>query len=909
MTHEEDLGAPLRRDIRLLGDILGKVIIQEAGPAIFEREEQLRAACKAMRAGSNAQLEARVLAIVRATPLADAEPLIRAFTIYFQLVNVCEQVHRIRRRHAHLLDPVAPPQRESLDEVLQRLKARGATGAQVREAIEALSIELVLTAHPTEPARDSALHKHLHIAQCLRQLDDRSLTQEECDEIHLRLHQLVLLLWQTEEIRQRPPEVLDEVKSGLFYVEHVLFWELPALFERSRRLFARLFPNEDCQVPNFLRIASWIGGDADGNPAVTPEVTRQALVLQKSLVIRLYRTAVFNLASEFSQADRLTPVSPELRESLAHDATLMPEVADMVSERSSHEPYRRKFTHIWHRLGDTLAALESRPCTAQYSCAQELLTDLGAISTSLAATGNDVLLQGAFATLVSQVTVFGLHLLPLDLRQHSTRITGALDWSLRSQLGISYEQLDENGRLCALREAQVRALQLAPDVSMPPEVVTVLHACGLVAWARSTISPDAISSFIVSMTHRASDIVGALALCGFPEGLQVVPLVETIEDLRRAPELMQMLWRDPTYAAHLATCGNRQRLMLGYSDSSKDGGYLTSAWELYKAQEALQAAAQSRGVEIEFFHGRGGTVGRGGGPAFQAVLAQPPDTVHGRLRITEQGEMINLKYGLPEIALRNLDSLTAAVLLATSPFGHAKDSAKQDWLDMMESMSGTAYSAYKALVDGQGFLQYLHEATPLDLIGRLTMGSRPARRLAGDSLEDLRAIPWVFAWMQSRHTLPGWYGLGSALAAACAARPQNHALLNEMYRHWPFFRMLLDNAMMALSKADPHIAAHYAGLVTNQALGLRFFKVIAAEYHTTERCILSVTGLPRLLDNSPVLQGSIARRNPYVDPLSFLQIDLLRRLRAAQGSRDEPLIARAIQRTISGIAAGLRNTG
>jgi phosphoenolpyruvate carboxylase len=907
--NQEDLGAPLRRDIRLLGDLLGRVIIQEAGATVFGREEELRALCKAMRAGGGPEVEARVLEIVREIGTQEAEPLIRAFTIYFQLVNVCEQHHRTRRRRAHLAQPHAPPQRESLDEALHRLQRRGAAVADVQEALDSLEVELVLTAHPTEPVREAALQKHIAIAQCLDTLDRTALTPDERAAVIKRLHQLVLLLWQTEEIRPRPPEVLDEVKNGLFYVEHVLLDQVPALYERCERLLASLYPGHRFTVPAFLRFASWIGGDADGNPSVTADVTMQTLILQKRLAIRHYQSMVYTLANEFSQSDRLAPISPELEHSLRADELLMPQVAASVAERSGHEPYRRKYTHIWHRLGHTLDALEGRPAPAPYANGDELLADLLAVESSLVASGRRVLVEGQLRTLIRQVEVFGLRLLTIDLRQHSDRLTAALAVKLHTLIGCDYRALEEPGRLTALRRALDEGLPAETDAESTPEVCDLLRSCGLAAWAERAIEPGAISSYIVSMTHSASDIMGALVLCDAVPGLQIVPLFETIDDLSRAPELMRTLLAEPLYRRHLKTCGDRQRLMLGYSDSSKDGGYLTSSWELYKAQEALLGVAQEMGVAIDLFHGRGGTVGRGGGPAYQAILAQPPGTVRGRLRLTEQGEVINLKYGLPAIALRTIDSVAAATLLASSPFGLAEVAVPQEWRDALEIISEAAQCAYRSLIDDPDFAQYLHQATPLDLIGRLNIGSRPARRTASASIADLRAIPWVFAWMQSRHTLPGWYGLGSGIEAFCAATPEADRILRDLYSQWPFFRSVIDNAMMAMAKADIHIAAHYAGLVQNQALGQRMFKRIATEFRSTERHILALTGLTALLQNTPVLRASIDRRNPYVDPLSFLQIELLRRLRSRAGTDEEPAIARTVQLTISGIAAGLRNTG
>lgn len=905
----DDVGAPLRRDIHLLGDILGQVIIKEAGATIFGREEELRALCKVMRANGGAEIEARVLEITRETSIEDAEPLIRAFAIYFQLVNVCEQVHRVRRRRAYMVDPQAPPQRESFDEALRVLKARGVTAEQIQAALSELSVELVLTAHPTEPARESALQKHIEIANCLEQLDQIGLTPEERESILRRLRQIVLLLWQTEEIRQRPPEVMDEVKQGLFYVERVLMEQVPALFDRCERLLRREFPEARFTVPPFLRFASWIGGDADGNPSVTSDVTRQTLLLQKSQVLKHYRAAAFRLANDFSQADRLAPISPSLDASLRHDRLLMPVATALVDPRCEHEPYRRKFTHVWHRLGHTLAALEGASGEAPYRSSNELLADVETIVESLQTTGRLVLVEGDLQQFVRQIQVFGFQLLPLDLRQHSARLEATLDWWFRQTMAISYIGLNDEDRIGALRLAVERGVAFEPDALAPAEVADQVKVFGLFRWADRAIDRGAISSFIVSMTHKVSDVLGVLYMSGFHPGLQVVPLFETVQDLRHAPQLMARLLAEPRYREHLKTCGDVQRLMLGYSDSSKDGGYLTSSWELYRAQEELQTVARESGIELELFHGRGGTIGRGGGPAYRAILAQPFGTVRGRLRLTEQGEVINLKYGLPAIALRNIDTMAAATLLASMPQGRTEPAIPDQWRATIDRLSEHSLQAYKSLVEDPDFLQYLHEATPLDHIGRLNMGSRPARRTAGAGLEDLRAIPWVFAWMQSRHTLPGWYGLGSAFAAFTASEEMGPPILRQLYAEWPFFQSLIDNAMMAMAKADIHIAAHYAGLVHNAAIGQRMFRRIAAEFHLTERHILALTGYKNLLQNTPVLQASIARRNPYVDPLSFLQIELLRRQRRHGGTAEEVPIVRAVHLTISGIAAGLRNTG
>jgi phosphoenolpyruvate carboxylase len=989
---DESKEAPLRADIRRLGDLLGETLKRLGGERLFEIEENVRALCKQLRGAQSsrktgvedaAAIEKELKRLLRGLSLDETIGVIRAFSVYFQLVNIAEQYHRIRRKRFYELRTPDQPQRGSLAETMRELRRDFSDKDLLQRVIDRLEIMPVMTAHPTEAARRTLLEKHRRITDLLADFDDENLAQRRRDELQARLAAEVESVWQTDEVRHTQPTVLDEVNHGLYYFDATLFDAAPALLYELERQLEENFPGvklRDGATP--LRFGSWIGGDRDGNPFVTPEITWETLRLQQRLVLRKYRDAIAGLGRRLSESLRFAPASGELRESLKDDAAALPVVAAEVAARNAEEPYRQKLTYIYERIENTIrrnrdlaAALRltgehalisirpGLPVVAAltrsdadpvnvYRDGASLWEDLRLVRDSLRQ-GKAVYAARSVDRLMRQVAVFDLHLATLDLRQHSDRHAAALS-EITCALGLrDYSQMGEDERVEWLTlELDTPRPLMSADANYSAETTETLNVFRVARRALDEISPNSIRTYIISMTREVSDLLAVLVLAkeaGLVEAegtrmedrrskiedsdprssildprssvplslrLSVSPLFETIEDLRRAPEIMRRLFEHPFYRRRLAAQGDLQEVMIGYSDSSKDGGILTSSWELYKAQERLWEVARAHGVELRLFHGRGGTVGRGGGPSHEAILAQPPDTVAGRVKITEQGEVISSKYGLAEIAQRSLELATSAVIAASLPKKALDDGKLARWKEVMEEISAEAFADYRRFTrETQGFYDYFVQATPVEELQHLRIGSRPAKRKSGSkSLDDLRAIPWVFGWTQSRHLLPGWLAVGTALGNFIESRPrENLRLLREMYSEWPFFHSTISNIEMTLAKADFQIARQYASRTIDRSLGRRIFRMLEEEYERACRVTLQITGEKRLLDQSPVLQRSITVRNPYVDPLSFLQVELLARRRkdgkTERGARDQEKLLYAILLTINGIAAGMRNTG
>jgi phosphoenolpyruvate carboxylase len=950
----------LRADIRRLGDLLGETLKRLGGERLFETEENVRALCKQLRGerlGQRASsTERKLKRLLQRLNLDETIGVIRAFSVYFQLVNIAEQHHRIRRKRFYELHTPDQPQRGSIADTMRNLRRNVSDTDLLQRVIDRLEITPVMTAHPTEAARRTLLEKHRRVADLLADFDGENLAPRRRAELQALLAAEVESVWQTDEVRHTQPTVLDEVNHGLYYFDATLFDAAPALLDELERRLEENFPGVRlCDGASPLRFGSWIGGDRDGNPFVTPEITWETVRLQQRLTLRKYRDAVAELGRRLSESSRFAPATDELRESLKDDAKLLPAVAAEVAARNAEEPYRQKLSYIYARIENTLrrnrdlksalrlteqhALISIRPglpiiaaLTGSdtdkanvYRGGAALWEDLRLVRDSLRA-GKAVHAARAVDRLMRQVATFDLHLATLDLRQHSERHTAALAEITRALGACDYARMSEDERVEWLtRELATPRPLIGADARYSAETTETLNVFRVARRALNEISPKAIRTYVISMTREVSDLLAVLVLAKEAGLLQtgdnpqprisVSPLFETIEDLRRAPDVMRRLFEHPIYRRLLAAQGGLQEVMIGYSDSSKDGGILTSSWELYKAQERLWEVARARGVELRLFHGRGGTVGRGGGPSHEAILAQPPETVACRIKITEQGEVVSSKYSLPEIALRSLELTTSAVIAASLP--HATRNARKlsRWKEVMEEISAEAFAAYRRLVrETPGFYDYFVQATPVEELQHLRIGSRPAKRKAGSkSMDDLRAIPWVFGWTQSRHLLPGWLAVGTALENFVNAHPrENLRLLREMYQEWPFFHSTISNIEMTLAKADFQIARQYASRTLDQQLGKRVFRMLEEEYERACRAVLQITGEKRLLDQSPVLQRSIAVRNPYVDPLSYLQVELLARRRGGvsrANSSDREKLLYATLLTINGIAAGMRNTG
>jgi phosphoenolpyruvate carboxylase len=828
------------------------VLVEQEGDDLLADEELIRALSRKARAAGRPGPRSDLAAAVRALPLERQAEVLRAFGLYFQLANLAEQHHRLRRRRQYEHD--RRPPRESLDAAFAALAAAGIDEGELARAAAGISLELVLTAHPTEAARRTILVAHLRLARLLRELDDPDLSPAARDRIGYEIAEEVTVLWETDEVRSTRPRVVDEIRHGLWFFEQSLLEEATELTRELRRRLP------GTAVP--LRFGTWIGGDQDGNPAAGPETIGEALDRARELSLQRYRAEVRELAGFVGVASTLVGVLPELAESIARDERELPDYAAEIGQQNADEPYRRKLSFVWRRLGETLA---DRP--GGYPSAAALLEDLDLIDRSLRANRGQRIADGRLDDLRTRAEVFGFHLAKLDVRLH------------------------------------------AADLADPS--TRVRETFGAVRAARERHGAEALDTLIVSGTRSAADVLAAFDLASAAGiELSVVPLFETIADLQAAPAIVDELLDEPRFSDAVTRRGRRLEVMVGYSDSGKDGGYLSAQWAIFEAQEALAALAERRGVELTIFHGRGGSAGRGGGPTYAAILAQPTGSPPGRLKLTEQGETISFKYGLPGLAYRNLEAALAATLISAFP-AVSQSAPPEGARETLTALSETALSAYRALVwEEDRFADFFRAFTPVDELALLEIGSRPARRPGSeDYLARLRAIPWVFAWTQNRCLLPAWYGCGSALAPLAGTRDGLREL-RRLYRSFALFRSLVENLEMTLAKSSLEIARGYLELVPASAEPERRFAVIAAEHAQTVEAVRAIVETKALLDRHPVLQRSIRLRNPYVDPMNAIQVELLRHHRdpaATDGEREA--VRRPLLRSIAGIAAGLRNTG
>jgi phosphoenolpyruvate carboxylase len=900
----------LHDDIELLGGLLGELIRAQERAEAFALEERARALGKALRSGQEPARD-QLRTLVEGLALEEAAVLVRAFTTYFRLVNLAEDNERIRRIRAHEREAFPAPRRGSLREAVGIIAARGAGAAGLQELLAQAEVRLVLTAHPTEARRRTTVAKLARIFAALRELDERHPGPEELARRRSQLAATIQELWSSDEIRAVSPTVLDEVRAGLVYFQSTLVDVVPRLYRELEDAVEDVFPGGGIVVPPFLSFGSWIGGDRDGNPNVTPGVTRQTLDLMRTTALAFLERRVQRLAERVSVSSRVAGAAPLLEAPLRAGGERFPQLARELTRHNAEEPYRQFFTLARERL-----RASSRGDPEGYADPGELLADLRLAEQALHAQRAAWIAAGDLHDVIREVEVFGFHLARLDIREHASRHRQAIA-GLFAHAGVEprYGELDEDARCSLLARALAGEAQLTPadTTALPPVAGEVLDTFAMLREALSSGYGDALGAYVISGAATPSDALevllmmketGLAAVGGAQAALPIAPLFEYGEALRDASGTMGALLEQPAYRAALRSWGNRQEVMLGYSDSNKDVGYLASMWGVHQAQSALAELLQTRGVRSVFFHGRGGALGRGGGPTNVAILAQPPGTVEGRIKLTEQGEVVAAKYSTRQIAHRELELIAGAALVSRLLAQPAPERLVV-FEELLEQMASRSREVYRELVYRQpDFERFFEQATPIEEIARLRLGSRPARRGASQRIEELRAIPWVFSWTQARIILPAWYGLGSALVHA--RELVGIEVLQEMGRDWPFFAALLSNAEMALAKADMTIGERYAELVEDATLRDAIWTRIRSEYERTREQLLAVTDQTRLLDRTPVLQRSIERRNPYVDPLSFIQVELLRRLRRDGASED---LVRAMLQTINGIAGGLRNTG
>jgi phosphoenolpyruvate carboxylase len=931
--------APLRRDVRSLGMLLGEVLREQAGDSLYDAVEALRRTAIARReaeapqsgaadAASAAAYLDQALARVRTLDLPAAYQLTRAFGFYFELINLAETNHRKRRRLSHQLSENASPtsgvQRGDLRGTLRRLREAGVSAEQAYALLRRICVYPVFTAHPTEVARRSVMFKRRRISDLLEQLDRIPVPEPQLEALERDVIAEITALWQTDDVRSARPTVRDEIRMALDYYESSLFDTLPVLYGEVAAALAAEYPaRQDTEavtnisgLPELIRFGSWIGGDRDGNPFVTPEATREALAMAHALLLIHYRRRLQNVFEQLASSTQQVPVSAELAALLDRYLTQLRTAGqNALEERFPHESVRLLIACIMMRLGATpqsAVPVPANPALTPYTRTADLLSDLTTLRNSLVEHSGHRLAKMLIDPLLMEVRTYGLHLQTLDIRQHA--------------------------RVHAAAIAEISAWHPADStLTLPPalteQTAEVLDTFRTIAELKQSYAPESIRQYVISGATSAEDVLHVLWLArlggvrveasGDDPGLQPVPLFESIEDLQNAPPIMRGLWTSEAYQPLLKSWNHHQEVMLGYSDSNKDGGMITSTWEIWKAHRALHKVARDCGVTLRLFHGRGGTVGRGGGPTHRAIFAQPVDSFNGELRITEQGEVLNWKYSDVILAERNLELMIAASLdaLARPDAALQRDAAlRQDkktphltgeilpiWEAALDQLSANSYAFYrKHIVDNPDTFTYFEQATPVAELEHARLGSRPAKRSGKKSMADLRAIPWVFGWMQSRQLVPAYFGVGHALSDFVQKNPDGLQQLQTMARDFPLFLDIIRNVEMALAKADFGIARLYASLVDDEALRDRVFTTLEAEFNLTHRMILEITKQKSLLETNPVLNHSIRLRNPYVDPMSLIQVELIRRKRAGDNS---PELNRAISATINGISAGLRNTG
>ena len=923
----------LRARVKLFGNILGNVLREHAGEQVFAAVETLRQSHINLRKEDDLNMRQELAKLVESLDAEKLTHVVRAFSIYFSLANIAEEAYQHKQRTKDIGDDGHQLWRGSFDHTLAEMEQQGVKPEQMQTLLDRLAYIPVFTAHPTESKRRTVMEAIRRIFNVSEKLNDSDLSKAEEKDIIEQLERHIQILYKTNEVRVRKLDVIDEVKNGLYYFRESLFNAIPNTYRDMEKAVGRVYKNEADQikVPSFMRFGSWIGGDRDGNPFVKPQTTVKALRMQAQAVLEEYHKRLMILSKVLTLSSQFCQPSEAFINSLHADEKAIPEVYDSNQETFRQEPYRRKIHLMEYRLQCALNALESRLEGYEpevdgcgYDNEQGLLDDLYLIRDSLCSHGDKIVADGALQDLIRLVETCGFYLSHLDIRQESTIHTNTVTEIIKQLDNSDYASLDENQRLDKLAEMiSSGAPPQVDDSKLEDMSAETLAVFKIMTQMRNEVSPNAFGNYVISMTHNASHVMEVMFL-GWLTGLagkngddwfchlRISPLFETIDDLAHIDPVMNLLLDNECYANLLTASGNTQEVMLGYSDSCKDGGILASAWNLYQAQQQITAIAKQRNIQLRMFHGRGGTVGRGGGPTYDAILSQPTGTVHGEIKFTEQGEVLSYKYSNSETATYELSMGVSGLLKASQSLIVSLKADRQEYLDIMAELANSGEQHYRTLTDEtEGFLDYFYEATPVSEIGLMNFGSRPShRKKTIRAKTSIRAIPWVFGWAQSRQTLPAWYGIGTALENWVNSDPEKLQKLQEMYQNWAFFRALLSNSQMALFKSEMRIAHAYVSLCENQESAEEVYKMIHSEYGRTRLQVLETAQLNELMAETPHLALSLKRRNPYLDPLNQIQLTLLKRVRDENlddETRDQWL--NPLLRSINAIAAGMRNTG
>jgi phosphoenolpyruvate carboxylase len=905
----------LRNDVRVLGQLLGEVLVEQRGPELLDLVERIRSLAIAARE-SGQPVGDRLVNEVATLPLDRMEDLVRSFTLFFYLVNAAEENHRLRSLRQRARASATEPRRESIAAAIRALAQRDVPAQVVQELLLRLKVNPVLTAHPSEARRRTVMQ---HLQRTARQIQAMD-TAADVDQLQAGLTETLTLLWQTDQVRVARPSPLDEARTGLFFFDHTLFDVVPRIYRDVGSALARYYPAVTFEVPPFLWFSTWIGGDRDGNPSVTNDVTLATLALHREIALQRYRLDVADLTRVLSSSVRRVGVAAVLLDRISRRVEQIGPAGQQILQQYPVEPYRQLLSLIDDQLRRTI---DGEPLG--YASAAEFVADLEEIERSLIAHSGSRIAAGELADLLWRARVFGFHLAELEIRQHSGRHRDALANILQATgVCASFDRLAETERLDLLAREIVNPRPLIPrELTFAPSTNEIVELFRTIQSAQRRFGRESCRRYVVSMTHCPSDVLSVVLLAkeaglvdvrdGRPAqvDLQAVPLFEGIDDLIAGPQILDALLRIPAYRRMIATQGEVQEVMLGYSDSNKDGGFLSSNVHLYDAQDRIADACAVHEVQVELFHGRGGAIGRGGGPMGRAIGAMSRRALNGRMKYTEQGEVVFARYGNPGVAYRHLEQVVSAMVSASlaQDGGAEEGSNAQEWRKLAHDLSERSRRAYRSFVaDTPGFERYFRDSTPFPELGQFAIASRPVSRSSSQSLDDVRAIPWVFSWTQSRVNLPGWYGVGTAVAEWLADHPGDATRLRTMYREWAVFRSIVDNCQISLATADMDVARLYRDVVPDQQLAAAVFGRIFDEYQLSRQAMQSITAQTELLGQSSVLLQSIHLRNPYVDPMNVVQATLLRGLRRAGVYGDRRPLDLVLQ-TINGIAAGLQTTG
>ncbi|MCU7496300.1 MAG: phosphoenolpyruvate carboxylase [Ignavibacteria bacterium] len=915
---ETEKDEPLRKDIRELGIILGNVLVEQEDKDLFETVEELRALTKTLRTEYSDEVRNRIIFLINSFTPEKAYKVVKAFSVYFILVNAADEINRIRRMRAHIFLNHRP-QKGSIEESLSKLKEEGITQEQLQEVLASLEVVPVFTAHPTEATRQTILKKILNISRLLLQREYKKLTPYEEERIRQQLQTEVTLLWQSNEIRFHKVTVKDEIQHGLFFFKNVLYDLIPEFYLNLNLKLGSVYKFKN-PAPALIKFGSWMGGDRDGHPYVTVDITKETVANYRKIILELYLKDLDPIYDSISTSMALVSASPQLHLSIESDRI---KLKDFVTEsvlRDPSEVYRVKLFLISLKLRKTIDQEEMG-----YKDASEFLLDLELMYDSLSENRGRIIAEEKILPLIYKVKTFGFNFISLDVRQNASLIREAAE-EILGYCGIKsgFSELKEEEKNFILTKEILSPRALINQFSeISPTARQVIEELAVIRWAKENISDKSCNDYVISNCSAVSDVMSVLLFAreaglvqAGREGLNksdfdILPLFETIDDLRNSEAIMRELFGNEAYLSHLKLRRMVQKIMIGYSDSNKDGGIVTSKIELYKSQRNLTRLCKDMGVELILFHGRGGSISRGGGPLNQSILAQPKGSIQGKIKITEQGEMISSKYLIPSIAERSLELITSAVIIAStnSRTGRRQDRF-EDYSTIMEDLSKEALSYYRQLILHPDFYQYFRTVTPIDIIEQIEIGSRPPSRKKGKDIRLLRAIPWVFSWTQNRQTITGYYGFGHSISKLMQEGRATMEEFRNMYRNWEFFKVLVDNIEMVLLKTDMIIGREYLSLFEDNKSAWDIYKMIDEEFKLSVSLVLEITGEENLLDSNKSLQRSILLRNPYIDPISFIQVKFIKDFRAGKLSEPEKaLLLSLLRATVNGIAAGVRNTG